>query len=137
QHFILERRQPHLQSPSRQNRPPTTSILQNQRCEHGTVRENPDHRRRLRRRAVHRRLYSSCLFHRLPPFSSGRDNREEGSPGSLYNPPELVVCCLQPRHEEGLRLRGRQRRMDRRERLQQTYDEVYYRISRLTKSESR
>ena len=110
--------------PGRQDRAAAPGLLPDQRREHGPVRAHADHRRRGRLRALRRGLHGADLLERLAAFGGGRDRRQQGRPLPLHDDPELVEQRLQPRHQAGGRLRGRDDGVGRREPRLEADDEV-------------
>src|SRR5207245_7640192 len=133
----LERQQFHLHTRRRQSRTSTTSLLQNQRRQHGPIRENTHNRRTILRSKLHRRLHRPGILHRGTALRSRRDNRKERSQSPLYNPSKLVLRRIQPRNKESIRIRRRNCPMDRRQRRQSINNEVSIRLPSRSKSKGR
>ena len=114
----------HLRAAGREDRAAAAGLLPHQRGEHGPVRTDADHRRRGRLRALRRGLHGADLLERLAALGGGRDHRQEGRPLPLHDDPELVDERLQPGHQAGGRLRGRDDGVGRRQPGLEADDEV-------------
>ena len=114
----------HLRAAGRARRHPAAGLLPDQHREHGPVRAHADHRRRGRVRALRRGLHRADLQVGLAALRGGRDHREEGRPLPLHDHPELVEQRLQPGHQAGEGLRGRDHGVGRRQPRLQGHDEV-------------
>ena len=114
----------HLRAAGRARRHPAAGLLPDQHREHGPVRAHADHRRRGCLRALRRGLHRADLQVGLAALRGGRDHREEGRPLPLHDHPELVEQRLQPGHQAGQGLRGRDHGVGRRQPRLQGHDEV-------------
>ena len=85
--------------PGRQGRHAAAGLLPDQHREHGPVRADADHRRRGRRRALHRGLHRAGLLDRLAALRRGRADRPPRRADPLHDRPELVAERLQPGHQ--------------------------------------
>ena len=114
----------HLRAAGRQDRAAAPGLLPHQRGEHGPVRAHADHRRRGRLRALRRGLHGADLLVRLAALGGRRDRRQAARALPLHDDPELVEQRLQPRHQAGRRLRGRDDGVGRRQPRLEADDEV-------------